>query len=308
MNTPGAAGPVRYVVRHTTSYDYAEPVPVCHNEIHLVPRTLPTQRVLDNEIAIDPRPAEVFSHHDYFGNVVGFFSIEEGHERLLVDSTSRVELSPPRPVADRPPIPWESLRDRLAAGRDPAAAAARQFVFESPLVRPPAPLARYAGESFTPGRPWAEAAVDLTRRIHRDFAYDPAATTTGTPVADVFAMRRGVCQDFAHLQIACLRSLGLAARYVSGYLSNERSAPAVTGGRGADAGMVGADASHAWLACWGGDDDWLDVDPTNDCTCGLLHITVAWGRDYGDVCPVKGVCVGGGQHAMRVAVDVSRVG
>ena len=163
-------------------------------------------------------------------------------------------------------------------------------------------LADYASASFPPGRPWAEGIVDLTRRIHRDFVYDPTATTTSTPVEDVFMHKRGVCQDFAHLQIACLRSLHLPARYVSGYLCNTSSPtnapPSPT--------LVGADASHAWLAAWGGDAGWLDVDPTNDCVVGDRHVTVAWGRDYGDVCPIRGVFVGGGQHGMDVAVHVTR--
>ena len=148
--------------------------------------------------------------------------------------------------------------------------------------------------------------MDLTRRIHREFVYDPTATTTSTPVEEVFSHRRGVCQDFAHLQIACLRSLGLPARYVSGYLCNERRVHGTSGTGANDAGMVGADASHAWLAGWGGSAGWLDLDPTNDCQAGLLHITVAWGRDYADVSPIKGVCVGGGQHSMDVAVHVTR--
>jgi len=299
--------PVRYEIRHTTAYHYTEPVPVCHNEIHLVPRSLPGQRLLANSITVDPEPVQRSSHLDYFGNQTGSFSIEEGHERLVIESLSRVEVDPPRPWQQLAGRPWEELRDRLTRALDADTLLARQFVLPSPLVRPAPVLAAWARESFTPGRTWHEAVLDLTQRIHREFTYDPAATTTSTPVEEVFALRRGVCQDFAHLQIACLRSLGLAARYVSGYLSNERSAAAPGADRVHDAGMVGADASHAWLACWGGDGTWLDVDPTNDCVAGTLHITVAWGRDYGDVSPVKGVCVGGGQHTMQVAVHVSRM-
>lgn len=304
---PEQTMPVRYEIRHTTAYRYTEPVPVCHNEIHLVPRSLPGQRLLANSITVHPEPVHRSTHLDYFGNQTGIFSIEEGHERLVIEAVSRVEVDAPRPWQQLPAIPWEDLRDRLTTAVDPDTLQARQFVLPSPLVRPSAALAVWAGESFTPGRVWHEAVLDLTRRIHRDFSYDPAATTTSTPVEEVFTLRRGVCQDFAHLQIACLRSLGIAARYVSGYLSNERTAAAPGAERVHDAGMVGADASHAWLSCWGGDGIWLDVDPTNDCAAGVLHITVAWGRDYGDVSPVKGVCVGGGQHDMRVAVHVSRM-
>jgi transglutaminase-like putative cysteine protease len=305
-NEPANARPTRYEVVHTTAYFYSEPVPVCHNEIHLAPRPLPRQRVLSHRVDVDPAPTHISSHLDYFGNEVGRFSIQQGHDRLLVKAASRVEVDPAPAWHDWSSLPWEAVRDRLAAG-GPAAADAAQFRLESPHVRRSAQFAEWAAASFRPGRPWAEAFVDLTSRIHRDFAYDPSATTTGTPVEDVFALRRGVCQDFAHLQIACLRSLGLAARYVSGYLSNER--PPTADGRPADgdAGMVGADASHAWVSCWGGDAGWFDLDPTNDCAAGHLHITLGWGRDYGDVAPIKGVYVGGGRHSMHVAVHVARI-
>lgn len=300
--------PARYDIRHATTYRYSESVPVCHNEIHLVPRSLPAQRLLSTSLQVEPQPAQLATRVDYFGNTVGLFSIDEPHERLVVTSTSRVEIDPPRDWQSFEWLPWESLRDRLKHDIDPVTLDARQYTYDSPLVRGSPRLAAWAAASFTPSRPWAEAVVDLTRRIHREFAYDPTATTTSTPVEEVFGLKRGVCQDFAHLQIACLRSLGLAARYVSGYLSNERRVQGTAGDGANDAGMVGADASHAWLSCWGGEDGWLDVDPTNDCTVGTLHVTVAWGRDYADVSPIKGVCVGGGSHAIQVAVQVSRIG
>lgn len=298
--------PVRYDVRHTTTYSYSEPVPVCHNEVHLVPRELSRQRLLATALEVDPAPAGISTSTDYFGNQVGYFSVEEGHERLVVIATSSVAVEPPRPWQEHASPAWEAIRDGVASAADPEAIAAREFVLDSPFVRLAPQLAEWARQSFTPGRPWAEAVMDLTRRIHRDFVYDPTATTTSTPVEEVFAHRRGVCQDFAHLQIACLRSLGLPARYVSGYLCNERRVHGTAGADANDAGMVGADASHAWLAAWGGPAGWLDVDPTNDCQAGLLHITVAWGRDYADVSPIKGVCVGGGRHAIDVAVHVTR--
>jgi len=301
-----ASLPVRYDVRHTTAYSYSEPVPVCHNEIHLVPRELPRQRLVATSLEVDPAPTGISTSTDYFGNQVGHFSVEEGHERLVVTATSSVAVDPPRPWHEFPPTPWETIRDAVAFSATAEAITAREFVLDSPFVRGGPQLAEWAGQSFTPGRPWAEAVMDLTRRIHRDFVYDPSATTTSTPVEDVFAHRRGVCQDFAHLQIACLRSLGLPARYVSGYLCNERRVHGSAGEGANDAGMVGADASHAWLAAWGGPTGWLDADPTNDCQAGLLHITVAWGRDYADVSPIKGVCVGGGRHSMEVAVHVTR--
>jgi transglutaminase-like putative cysteine protease len=304
---PKVVAAARYDVRHSTVYAYTETVPVCHNEVHLVPRELPRQRLLASTLEIDPVPTGITTSTDYYGNQVGFFAIEEGHERLEVSATSSVEVQPAVPWDQLPVMPWERIRDELAATTDPAVLLAREFTLDSPLVRGQPHLAEWALGSFTPGRPWAEALVDLTRRIHREFVYDPTATTTSTPVEEVFAHRRGVCQDFAHLQIACLRSLGLPARYVSGYLSNERRVRGTAGDGANDAGMVGADASHAWLACWGGPAGWLDVDPTNDCQAGIQHVTVAWGRDYGDVSPIKGVCVGGGRHGMEVAVHVTRI-
>ncbi|MFM7136061.1 MAG: transglutaminase N-terminal domain-containing protein [Planctomycetota bacterium] len=305
MLKPAAARalPTRYEVRHETVYSYSEAVPVCHNEIHLVPRDLPHQRLLANQLVVEPEPAVLSSRPDRFGNRVGVFAIEAGHRRLVIASTSVVEIDPPRDWREFEPLPWETLRERLTRDTDAATLEARQFACESPLVPISPRLASWAAESFTPSRPWHEALVELTSRIHGEFAYDPTATTTSTPVEEVFALKRGVCQDFAHLQIACLRSLGLAARYVSGYISNERPP-----GSSGPAGMVGADASHAWLACWGGSDGWLDVDPTNDCPAGSQHVTIGWGRDYADVAPVKGVCIGGGTHAMEVAVHVSRLG
>ncbi len=287
-----------YDVVHTTAYSYSEEVPVCHNEVHLAPRHTPTQEVLFQSLAIDPLPVTSSEHIDWFGNRVTLFTIEEVHLRLVVTATSRIAVATPADWTRLPAIPWETVRDRAAS--DPLAV---EFLCESPFVRRLAALADWAGASFPPGRPWAEGLVDLTRRIHRDFAYDPTATTTSTPVEDVFTLRRGVCQDFAHLQIACLRSLGLPARYVSGYLCNTASAVASPVAAAIPA-LVGADASHAWLAAWDGDAGWLDVDPTNDCVVGDRHVTVAWGRDYGDVCPIRGVFVGGGQHGMDVAVHV----
>lgn len=290
---------VTYLVEHTTRYHYSEPVAVCHNELHLVPRSLPRQRVLANTVHVQPQPVVLATHVDAFGNTVGYFSLQEPHEQLTVASTSRVEVAAPPPWQQFPAHSWEVLRDDLERSRSADALHAKQFCFESPLVRTLEPLAAWAADLFPSGRPWAEAVVDLTRRIHREFVYDPTATTISTPVEDVFRLRRGVCQDFAHLEIACLRSLGLAARYVSGYIANTRGA--------SEPELIGADASHAWLSVWGGDAGWLDLDPTNDCVPATQHVTLGWGRDYADVCPIKGVYVGGGSHRMDVAVRVTAI-
>jgi transglutaminase-like putative cysteine protease len=190
------------------------------------------------------------------------------------------------------------VRDQLPADRNPTVLDAYQFVFDSRYVRSSAELADYARPSFTPGRPMLDAVLDLTRRVHQDFRYDQRATTVTTPLREVFAQRRGVCQDFAHLEIGCLRSLGLAARYVSGYLCTDPPPDQVR--------LVGADATHAWLSVYCREFGWIDVDPTNDRMPSDQHILLAWGRDYDDVSPIKGVILGGGQHVVKVAVEVTR--
>jgi transglutaminase-like putative cysteine protease len=193
-------------------------------------------------------------------------------------------------------MPWEAVRDQLAVDRSPAVLEAYQYVFDSPHVPTSSDLAAFAAISFTPGRPWLEALLDLTRRIYTEFKYDKTATNIRTPPGEVLRLRRGVCQDFAHLQIGCLRSLGLAARYVSGYL--------VTSPPPGQPRLVGADASHAWLSAYSPEQGWVDVDPTNDLIPSLKHVSLAWGRDYSDVSPIKGVYIGGGHNGMTVAVDV----
>jgi transglutaminase-like putative cysteine protease len=287
---------MKYKVTHTTIYNYTEAVPICHNEVHLTPREHRRQACLSHRLRIRPEPARIDTRIDAFGNHAGWFSIQEGHQRLAVTAHSQVQVAAPD-VPDPSATPaWEEVRDRFALGQPPWWLEARQFVYESPHVPLGDELRSYAQPSFPAGRPWLAGLLDLTQRIHREFQYDSAATTVNTPVADVLRLRRGVCQDFAHLEIACLRSLGLPARYVSGYL--------LTASPAGQPRLVGADASHAWLAAFCPEVGWIDVDPTNNQIPGTRHITLAWGRDYSDVCPIKGVLVGGGQHRMRVAVDV----
>jgi transglutaminase-like putative cysteine protease len=287
---------MKYKVTHTTIYNYTEPVPICHNEVHLTPRDHRRQSCLSHQLRVKPEPARLDSRVDYFGNIAGAFSIQEAHDRLAVTAHSHVEVAEPDVPDPAATPPWEEIRDRFALGQPPWWLEARQFVYPSPHVPLTDALRTYAQPSFPPGRPWLAAVLDLTGRIFREFRYDPAATTVNTPVGEVLAKRRGVCQDFAHLQIACLRSLGLPARYVSGYLL---TAPPPGQPR-----LIGADASHAWLSAFCPEVGWLDFDPTNNQVPGTRHITLAWGRDYGDVCPIKGVLIGGGQHRMRVAVNV----
>lgn len=298
----GLDGAIAWRVVHTTAYRYSEPVPVCHNEVHLAPRDSSRQRVRRHRLDVTPPPAGVSDHTDVFGNRVGFFTVDEPHERLVVTSVSDVEVAV-EPAAIPGDRPWEEVVAMVNDRPGRESIWLRQFRLESPLVAWDADLVAWGGRSFPAGRPWCDAVLDLTRRIHGEFVYDPAATTISTPVVEAFALRRGVCQDFAHLQIACLRALGLPARYVSGYIGSDGG----TDGAPSAQAFVGAHASHAWISCWGGPAGWIDLDPTNDCRGGAHHVTVAWGRDYGDVCPIKGVYVGGGDHAMDVGVRVERI-
>ncbi len=288
---------MKYRVDHTTTYVYSTPVALSHNQVHLVPRNHERQECRISRQHIHPTPSVVRSGQDYFGNNTGFFVIEHPHRELTVISQSVVEVTRPSwPQASDTPA-WESVRDALQHPADEATLDARLYVFESPLVKISREVSEYAAPSFSPGRPILEAVAELTTRIFREFKYDPTATAISTPTLEVLRLRRGVCQDFAHLQITCLRSLGLAARYVSGYL--------VTDPPMGQPKMIGADASHAWLAIWSPGFGWIDLDPTNGCLSSERHVTIAWGRDYSDVSPVKGVVLGGGMHTMRAAVDVS---
>ncbi len=287
---------MRYKITHTTTYNYTETVPISHNEVRLTPRDGRGQTCLSHRLAIKPKPETFVRRFDYFGNPSHHFSILEGHKRLTVHAVSRVEVRPSTPPNPESTPPWEQLRDDVQRAANPLSLEALQFTFDSPSVTLPAAVRKYGEDSFPPGQTILMGVLDLTARIHEDFKFDPRATTVSTPVDEVMELRRGVCQDFAHLEIAALRSLGIPARYVSGYL---RTSPPPGRPR-----LVGADASHAWLSVFCGDAGWIDVDPTNDCCASIDHITVAWGRDYNDVCPIKGVFIGGGTHRMTVSVDV----
>jgi transglutaminase-like putative cysteine protease len=287
---------MRYRVTHTTTYAYEELVSICHNEMRLEPRSAPQQQCLATALAIDPMPAVLTTALDYFGNHASFFTVQEPHHRMRVTARSELEIAAPRRPEPGETAPWESLRERLRSDRTQHALEAFEMSFDSPLAPVSAPFAEYAAPSFAAERPILEALLELTHRIHADFEYRPGATSVTTPVHEVLERRHGVCQDFAHVQLACLRAQGLAARYVSGYL-HTRPAP----GRER---LVGADASHAWVSVWCGDDGWIDVDPTNDLLVGDQHVTLAWGRDYADVAPIKGVILGGGEHTVEVEVDV----
>lgn len=293
------ANRMRYQVHHTTRYAYSEPVPLCYNELHLTPRDTPRQTCVDHQLTILPAPHKIEDSRDYFGNHVCFFNIQERHQELEVTARSEVCLQGGDYIPPETTPAWEQVRADALSSLDPEALDARQFIYDSPLAAASDELALLAADSFAPGRPWLEAVLHLMKRIHRDFIYDPTATTVTTPLDTVLEIRRGVCQDFAHLQIACLRAIGLPARYVSGYL--------LTMPPPGESRLIGADASHAWVAAWCRGLGWIEFDPTNNLVPYVDHITVAWGRDYGDVCPVKGVFVGGGIHSMHISVDVQAI-
>lgn len=287
-----------YRVTHRTLYEYSEPVTISHHAARVEPRTTPTQHLERWDLQIDPEPAVLRSRDDYFGNRLCFFSVQELHQRLEIVAHSVVRLDPgPLPDPKSSP-PWErvveGLREPEPSDRD--ALNALQFSFESPHVRPSRDLAAWAAPSFPPGRPLLLALTDLNRRIHREFTFDPAATTVSTPLEEVLRQRRGVCQDFTHLALGCLRSLGLAGRYVSGYLRTYRKEDARA--------FVGADVSHAWFSAFCPGYGWIDFDPTNNLLPRLEHIALAYGRDFSDVSPVTGMIVGGGKHEILVAVTV----
>jgi transglutaminase-like putative cysteine protease len=235
---------------------------------------------------------------DHFGNPVVYFALQEPHWSLEVVATACVTVEAPAPDLSAS-IAWDALRTRLLADASPASLEARELLLDSPMVPLGPELAAYAAPSFPPGRPLLEAVHDFNRRLHREFVYEPNFTTVTTPVLEVLANRRGVCQDFAHVAIGCLRSLGVPARYVSGYIE---SVPPP-----GQAPVRGAGASHAWLAVYDPNLGWVDFDPTNDQIVGEQHVTVAWGRDYGDVTPLKGVVFGGGAHTLDVAVELKRI-
>ena len=279
-----------YQTSHITRYRYQAPVSQCLSEARLTPRTLPGQVLKASRVRVHPEPAVCDQRLDYFGNHVTAFSVFRPHEELNVTSTCIVEVNaaPPR---DLPASSWEQARACLALPPDEAALEASEFLFDSPYVPTAPELADYASPSLAPGRPLAEAVQDLSRRIHSEFKYKAKSTTIEMPLLEVLGLRRGVCQDFAHIMIGALRSSRLAARYVSGYLRSGQ----------------GAEASHAWVSVFLPGYGWLDLDPTNNVIPTDGHVTLAWGRDYSDVTPVRGISLGGGGQLVDVEVRVKPV-
>ena len=249
---------------------------------------------------IEPLPDVVNEHTDYFGNRVVSFAIESLHRRLVVTVRSEVSVSQRENVSDRDSLAWEQISNQVISCQDGRWFEAQEYLFDSPRIRRDDSFTKYAKQSFTNNRPIIEAALDLTKRVHDDFKYDITATDVHTTTEQAFALRAGVCQDFAHVQIACLRSIGLPARYVSGYL---RTVPKPDQPR-----MVGADESHAWVSVYAGEQlGWIDLDPTNACQSDTNHIPICVGRDYNDVSPMRGVVLGGGATKLHVSVDVEPI-
>lgn len=285
-------------VLHETRYEYAPPVETAQHMAHLRPLELPWQHVVAHRLTVTPTPTQQSQTRDVYGNSRAFFSLPTAHDELRVYAESIVETAPPpRPASS---LPWEQVRERFryhaGAAFDPAA----EFVFASPYVPRHEDFAAYARPSFAPGVPLHLAARDLMDRIHTDFDYDTESTEVSTPALEALAQRKGVCQDFAHVMVACLRALGLPARYVSGYLLTE---PPPGQPR-----LVGSDASHAWVSVYAPDELgrglWCDLDPTNNRAPGEDYVTLAWGRDYSDVSPIRGVIHGGANHTLHVGVTV----
>ncbi|HEY5190136.1 MAG TPA: transglutaminase family protein [Solirubrobacteraceae bacterium] len=290
-----------YRVTHRTEYRYESDVSDSYAQLHLLPRDGDGQHCLTAEVAVEPAPGDYRERADYFGNRVGYLAIHEPHRRLSVTATSLVEIgdraAPATLFGGRP---WEDARDAVRDPASPARLDAVQFALDSALVAGSPAYAGYALRSFTPRRSLLEAVTDLCSRIHHDFDYRPGSTSVTTPLEEVFANRRGVCQDFAHFGIACLRSIGLPARYVSGYLETDPPP-----GRPK---LIGADGSHAWFSILAGEAGWVDVDPTNDQLAGGRYVVTAYGRDYGDVAPLSGVIYTEGRtESLQVRVDVVAV-
>lgn len=287
----------RYELRHETSYSYDADVTDSYGVAHVVPRELAWQRVLEHRVAITPEPSDLRTDVDALGNTVTYFQVDRPHRRLVVEARGLLEVDAAPHDETALAVPWEQARP-MRRPDVPDAWRAVDLALASPAVSLAEAAHAYAARSLAPGRPLGEAVRELAARVHADFEYQPGATTVSSTVEDVVAARAGVCQDFAHLMLAGLRSHGLAGRYVSGYLATQ---PPPGQER-----LVGADASHAWVAVWVPGDGWLALDPTNDQATDERYVTLAWGRDYADVTPVKGVIVTEAEHSrLEVAVDLA---
>ena len=288
-----------YRVKHITDYIYENPASLCHNIMYQIPREFPFQKILDFKYKIEPNPSYEMRRTDFFENNYLYFSIEETHKKLTVISESTLSLSKPDWMTVEPSStsPWEEVHDWLHS--TDALNDIRQFYLESNHVDFIDGIRDYTLISFTPKRPILEAMLDLNSRIFNDFTFTPGFTDISTPLETVFEHKKGVCQDFAHFSLACVRSIGLAAKYVSGYI--ETIPPP------GKKKMVGADASHAWIALYIPGLDWVEFDATNNLLVSENHLRVAVGRDFADVTPLKGIIYSAGKQKMKVSVDVQRI-
>lgn len=291
---------MRYQISHSTTYQYAVPISLCHNIACLLPRQTPQQQVVSSYLQITPRAAYVQERSDFFGNRLHHFAVQRTHQSLTVTAHSEVVVRALEYPGLLQTTRWEEVRDNILLDNSAQGLEARGYILPSPFITPTSTIRAFAEISFQPHRTVLEAMLDLNHRIFTEFTYDPHFTTVVTPLEDVLQYRRGVCQDFAHLAIACVRAMGIPARYVSGYL--ETLPPP------GQEKLQGADASHAWLSVYDPMLGWADFDPTNDQIPSHQHITTAWGRDYSDVSPLQGMFFGSAEHQLKVAVDVNRVG
>lgn len=280
-------------VLHTTTYSYGDPVSISFHEAVLTPRPTFRQTILRSGLAVEPKVQNLTARQDYFGNVVTRFTVAGDHRKLEVESESLLGVSEAGAVGWDACPALDAVVEQVRRSETEEDLTAYEYCFASQHAPRAPKLAAYSRPSFPSGRPFLEGVRDLMQRIKQEFRYDPAVTTISTPVEEVLEKRHGVCQDFAHVMIGCLRSLGAPARYVSGYLVPRK-------------GVVGAQASHAWVSAYCPRIGWVDFDPTNGVVVSTGHLTVAWGRDYADVCPLRGVILGGGKHIVEVAVRVSQ--
>lgn len=305
---------MRYRIKHVTEYLYSERVSHCYNLAHMIPRNSLRQKCVRSDISVSPFSAHSARREDYYGNQAYHFEVQRPHKKLVITATSEVVTGEQKTSIDLDfgitcqqalDLIQRSFTQFQSQPQNTDLLMAREFLLESGLVKCSpeltAQLIEYAQPSFEPDRPLLSAVLDLTRRIYRDFTYSPESTTIATPLEEVLQKRQGVCQDFAHFQIGCLRALGFPAKYVSGYI--ETVPP-----QGREK-LVGADASHAWISVYSPTEGWFEFDPTNDCLAAEQHIITAWGRDFFDVTPLKGVIFGGGKSpVLNVSVDVSQLG
>lgn len=292
---------MKYKIKHITEYQYADNVSHCYNVAHVIPRTTHRQQCLRADIHVSPSPGYASKRDDYFENIAYHFEIQRPHKKLVITATSEVEtkaqnLDPKIEFG----ISCAQARELLASANDEQTLFAREFMLDTAMLKSIPALLDYAQPSFSDHRPLLSCVQELTHRIFTDFAYCPESTTVATPLEDVLKNKRGVCQDFAHLQIACLRALGFPAKYVSGYIETLPAPGEIK--------LVGSDASHAWISVYSPSEGWFEFDPTNDCIANEQHVITAWGRDYFDVTPLRGVIYGGGEKPiLSISVDVARL-